>query len=125
MAGGAQCIAGGRSHLAPTTTVTVWTALCYAESESIDDRFTPAPMRRVAFRAEPAADRAQLGCSPPPHARKMQRQGGQHCSPCTPPWPGSVCGGSAGSMLTPYSATSRGERFALCCGSVHAPVPLR
>ena len=41
--------------------------------------------------------------------------------------PSSVCGGSAGSMLTPRSATSGGERFALCRRSVDTPagVPLR
>ena len=80
-------------------------------------------MRQVAPSSQPTADRTQLSCPPSPDARQMQS--GPHCSPCTPPRSGSVCGGSAGSMLTPNSATKRGERFALRCGSVHAPVPLR
>ena len=115
-AGGTQCVAGGGSRRVPSSTV--WKALCYtAESEPIDDRFTPAPMRRVAFSAQPAADRA------PPLSGRLRptpAKCSKHGSPCTPPRLGSVCGGSAGSMLTPNSATSGGERFALRCGSVHA-----
>ena len=58
VAGGAQCMGGGGSHPVPSTTV--WAALRYAESESIDGRFTPASMLWVALSAQPAADRSPL-----------------------------------------------------------------